>query len=345
MKKIRLLIVDDSLLFREMLKRNLGEYADIEVVGIAVDGNDTISQLSRLKPDVISLDVEMPNTNGIQLLKKIIPQNPIPVVVVTGSAMSAFDAVAAGAIDFIRKPVVKGPQDLADFTKELATKIKAASTAKVRTTATSVPTATGSATSLLKTTVSKNKIVAIGASTGGTEAVLEVMKNLPKNSPGVVITQHMPPVFTNMYAQRLNKICALEVKEAKDGDRVMPGTAFVAAGDYQMRVLSDANGYYISSKPGDRVSGHCPSVDVLFSSVAKVAGRNAIGAILTGMGADGAAGLLEMHRAGAYTLGQDQQSCVVYGMPMEAFKLGAVKAQLPLTEIAPHIIKHLDRGI
>ncbi len=344
MNKIRLLIVDDSLLFREMLKKNIGEDSRIEVVGIAVDGNDTLSQVARLKPDVISLDVEMPKVNGIELLKKLIPENPIPVVVVTGSAISAFDAIASGAVDFIRKPVVKGPKDLEEFSRDLASKIKTAAVAKVKT-STAATAPVKSISSILKGTVSKSKIIAIGASTGGTEAVLEVVKNLPKNSPGVVITQHMPPVFTNMYAQRLNRICPLNVKEAQDGDRVEPGTVIVAAGDYQMRLMSDANGYFISSKQGDRVSGHCPSVDVLFDSVAKSAGRNAVGVILTGMGADGAKGLLSMKSKGAYTIGQDEQSCIVYGMPMEAFKLGAVKTQLPLNDIASHIVKQFNNEL
>ncbi len=344
MNKIRLLIADDSLLFREMLKKQLSEDPRIEVVGIAIDGNDTLSQAARLKPDVISLDVEMPKVNGIELLKKMIPQNPIPVVVVTGSAISAFDAIASGAVDFIRKPTVKGPKDLEDFSKELAAKIKTAAIAKVKASSAATSPVKSIAT-ILKGSISKSKIIAIGASTGGTEAVLEVVKNLPKNSPGVVITQHMPAVFTNMYAQRLNRICSLEVKEAKDGDRVLPGTAIVAAGEFQMKLLSDANGYYVSSKPGDKVSGHCPSVDVLFSSVAKSAGRNAVGVILTGMGADGAKGLLEMKNKGAYTIGQDEQSCIVYGMPMEAFKLGAVKTQLSLSDIAPHIVKQFNNEV
>ncbi len=192
--------------------------------------------------------------------------------------------------------------------------------------------------------MNESKIIAIGASTGGTEAILAVVKNLPPDSPGVIVVQHMPAVFTEMYAQRLDRICKLSVKEAANNDRVLPGTVIVAAGDYHLTLCKDVAGYYVKSEQGERVNGHCPAVDVLFDSVADVAGADALGVILTGMGADGANGLLKMKDAGAYTIGQDEESCVVYGMPMVAYKLGAVKRQLPLDEIADHIIMNYIRA-
>ncbi len=182
-----------------------------------------------------------------------------------------------------------------------------------------------------------SKVIVIGASTGGTEAVLTLIKGLPPDTPGVVVVQHMPAVFTAMYAERLERVCKLSVKEAVDNDRVVPGSVIIAAGDYHLRLCRDDNGYYVKSEQGEKVSGHCPSVDVLFSSAAKSAGKDALGVILTGMGADGAKGLLEMKNSGAYTIGQDEESCVVYGMPMEAYKLGAVNRQLPLDDMADFI--------
>ena len=191
--------------------------------------------------------------------------------------------------------------------------------------------------------ISTQKIIAIGASTGGTEATLEILRTLPKEMPGILVTQHMPAGFTKMYADRLNKICDLEVREAKNGDRLQSGLALIAPGDYQMKLLKDSIGYYVSCKPGEKVSGHCPSVDVLFNSLAEVAGKNAVGIILTGMGKDGAQGLLNMKKSGAYTIGQDKDTCIVYGMPMVAFNIGAVQIQAPIEDISDILIKHLNK--
>ncbi len=347
MQKIRLLIADDSVFFSEMLKRRLSEESSIEIIGIASDGIDAISKIKILKPDVVTLDVEMPKLDGINLLRQLIPTFPVPVVVVSGTPMRAFDAIGAGAVDFIRKPQVKNANDFNDFIAEIVGKIKVASTAKVGVAKMprSVPTATPAVRRTLSARPDSKRMIAIGASTGGTEAILEVIKHLPANSPGILVVQHMPAGFTSMYATRADKLCAMSVKEAQDGDRLEAGKIIIGAGDFHMELKSDAKGYYITSKKGTKVSGHCPSVDVLFDSVAKSAGKNAVGVILTGMGADGAKGLLAMKNSGSFTFGQDKDSSVVYGMPKVAFDNGAVKRQLPLTEIATNIIKYLNGGL
>jgi len=361
--KIRLLIVDDSIFFRKTLAGALEGDARIEVVGQAVDAIDAMSKIQTLKPDVVTLDVEMPKLNGIDFLKKLMPVHPVPVVVVSSAPIRVLDALSAGAVEFIRKPEIKGPDGLKKFIAELSVKIRIASAAKVSkrftkpaapapAASTSAPAQTAQAPAApaaakapnmtLSRLVDPNIVIAIGASTGGTEAILEVVQNLPENTPGIVIVQHMPPVFTNMYAQRLDRICKMRVKEAAPGDRVERGLIIIGAGEYHLRLSKDANGYYVRSEKGPKVSGHCPSVDVLFDSVATTAGSNAMGVILTGMGADGAKGLLKMRQAGAYTVGQDKDSCVVYGMPMVAFNNGAVRTQLPLSDIGGEIVRYLN---
>lgn len=356
---IKLLIVDDSVFFRQALSGALAGDQRIEVVGMAVDAMDAMEKIQRLKPDVVTLDVEMPKLNGIDFLKKLMPVHPVPVVVVSSAPIRVLDALSAGAVEFIRKPEIKGPDGMKRFVTELSVKIRIAASAKVgkpRAAApaaapavggaagtAAAPVAAASGPALVLTRVEKDPpIIAIGASTGGTEAILAVVQDLPANTPGIVIVQHMPPVFTNMYAQRLDRICKMSVKEAAPGDRVERGKIIIGAGEHHLRLAKDAKGYYVRSEPGPKVSGHCPSVDVLFESVAMVAGANAMGIILTGMGADGAANLLRMRRAGAYTVGQDKESCVVYGMPMVAFNNGGVQKQLPLGEIGGEIIRYLN---
>lgn len=350
--RIRVLIVDDSLFFRTSLERTLKNDPSIQIVGMAYDSFDALEKIKQLHPDVVTLDVEMPKLNGIEFLKKLLPVHRIPVVVVSSAPIQVFDALSAGAVDFVRKPELKSPSDFSLFASDLAEKIKAASVAKVRIVGASAPTAFTPAPKSRPSAVSvasapsffqKNVVIAIGASTGGTEATISVVKNLPASTPGIVIVQHMPPVFTNMYAQRLNRICNMRAVEATDGERVETGKIIVGAGDYHLRLARDAQGYYVTSRPGEKVSGHCPSVDVLFESVASAAGSSAIGILLTGMGADGAQGLLKMRRRGAYTIGQDQESCVVYGMPMVANEIGAVQKQLSLDLIANDILTYLSR--
>ncbi len=364
-QKIKLLIVDDSIFFRKALAGALAGDQRVEVVGQAVDALDAMEKIKALNPDVVTLDVEMPKLNGIDFLKKLMPTHPVPVVVVSSAPIRVLDALSAGAVEFIRKPEIKGPEGMKQFMTELSVKIRIAAAAKVSrrfvkpaappamassagtaaatgAAATSAPSATSRIPLSLNRTVDPNIVIAIGASTGGTEAILEVVQNLPADTPGIVIVQHMPPVFTNMYAQRLDRICKMSVKEAAPGDRVERGRIIIGAGEFHLRLAKDANGYYVRSEPGPKVSGHCPSVDVLFDSVAQTAGANAMGVILTGMGSDGAKGLLKMHNAGAYTVGQDKDSCVVYGMPMVAYNNGAVKVQLPLGEIGGEIVRYLN---
>ncbi len=334
MRKIKVLIVDDSLLFRETLARKISQDSAIEVVGTASDPYSARDKIIELHPDVMTLDVEMPRMNGIEFLRRLIPQYPLPVVVVSSVSENVFDALKAGAVDFVTKPDMSNSRGIETFINELIIKIKIASTAKVgQRKNESILTNSGINTSR----GSSNKIIAIGASTGGTEAIFNIIKFFPKDMPGIVVVQHMPPVFTRLYAQRLDSSCPMEVKEAVNGDMVLPGRVLIAPGDYHMKLKKRDGNYFVECAKGQRVNGHCPSVDVLFNSVAEVAGRNAIGIILTGMGSDGAKGLLAMRNKGARTLGQDEKSSVVYGMPKVAFDIGAVEKQASL-EAIPQLV-------
>ncbi len=341
MKPIRVLVVDDSLMFRKLLVQGLNSDPNIEVVADVEDVYAARDAILKFKPDVMTLDVEMPRMNGIEFLKRLMPQYPLPVVMISALNNKVFDALEAGAVDFVNKPANLTREQLNDFlTQELAAKVKIASTAKVgrlkRVDSTAV-------VNHVPVVGGKDRIVAIGASTGGTEAIFEVVKRFKRDIPGVVIVQHMPPGFTKMYAERLNNQCEVACKEAETGDRVMQGQVLIAPGDRQMRLVKVGDGYQVECRGTERVSGHCPSVDVLFSSVAKAAGNKAVGAILTGMGADGAKGLLEMRNAGALTVGQDEATCVVYGMPKVAFDIGAVQQQAPITAIAGKIYSLLSK--
>ncbi len=340
--KIRVLIVDDSIFFRETLARGISKDFSIEVVGTASDPYMARDMIIDLEPDVMTLDVEMPRMNGIEFLQKLLPQYSIPVVVVSSVKNNVFNALSAGAVDFVTKPDFKNPNNVTTFVNELIIKIKIASTSKVghfklKQQSDRMSSKIGER--------SKDKLIAIGASTGGTEAIHEIIKSLPIDSPGVLIVQHMPPIFTKMYADRLNNSCALEVREAKDGDLIFPGRVLIAPGDFHMKVLKDKDKFYVKCFKGDKVNGHCPSVDVLFNSFSEAVRENAIGIILTGMGNDGAKGLLNMKNRGAYTIGQDEETCVVYGMPMVACNIGAVIKQVPLYRISTEIIDFLNRDV
>lgn len=339
---IKVLVVDDSLVFRETLSRLLSAESGIEVIGTAVDAFTAKEKLEKVKPDVLILDVELPKVSGIDFLKELLPKKPIPTVVVTSTAISAFDAISAGAVDFVKKPLVKSRGDIEDFARLLAQKIKVASIAKVKLYShpANVPPPASSKPLTLSGTMNNAIVIALGASTGGTDALLAVVQDLPANTPGIVIVQHMPPVFTKMYAERLDRICKMSCKEAQDGDRVERGKIIIGAGGFHLRLAKDSKGYFVTSKEGEKVSGHCPSVDVLFDSVADTAGRNAVAAILTGMGADGAKGLKKIRDKGGFTIGQDKETCVVYGMPMVAYQNGAVCQQAPLTKIPEIILQH-----
>lgn len=404
--KIRLMIVDDSILFRSWLVQNLGADPRFEVVGYAVNAIDAKNKLPRLKPDIMTLDIEMPGMSGLDFLREVLPAHPLPVILVSSLNMRVFDALAAGAIDFVRKPNMEVGGDKETFLSTLKAKLSVGANARVRLpsqTAGSTPgTGSSQAAGLLTGTTAgfstaqkpssgigtagtafrssapgkpasanyavssgtgtdsgqshalgRNMrfsnvkfgvdLIAIGASTGGTEAILEVVRQFPAKMPGIVITQHMPPGFTAMYAERLNRLCNLEVKEASHGDKIRPGLILLAPGGLQMRVVRLGSGYSVSCTDEAKVSGHRPSVDVLFDSVAANVKGRAIGVILTGMGADGAAGMLRMRKAGAYTIGQDKDTCVVYGMPMEAYKIGGVCQQAPLSTIPQVVMAQLAK--
>ncbi|MHB8129602.1 MAG: protein-glutamate methylesterase/protein-glutamine glutaminase [Mobilitalea sp.] len=327
-KKIRVLVLDDSLVFREVLSRGISTDMNIEVVAKAVDPFDARDKILEYKPDVMTCDVEMPKMNGIEFIRRLLPQYPLPVIVVSSVSNAVFDAMNAGAVDFISKPNVQSAQSVEFFLHDLITKIKEVAGAKVINTNSTIEEHISS-TNILN----MKKVIAIGASTGGTEAISTLLKHLPANMPGILIVQHIPPQFSRMFADRLNLQTHFSVKEAARGDYLEPGRIFVAPGDQHLAVKKIGERYKIEVFEGDRVNGHCPSVDVLFESVAKECKADAVGVILTGMGYDGAKGLLSMRRKGARTIGQDEASSVVYGMPKVAFDVGAVESQLSLEKI------------
>jgi two-component system, chemotaxis family, protein-glutamate methylesterase/glutaminase len=358
-KKIRVLIVDDSALVRDILSQGLSADPNIEVVGTAPDPFVARDKIVELRPDVLTLDVEMPRMDGVEFLRRLMPQYPIPVVMVSSLTQRGkeitMQALEAGAVDFVAKPTSNVAQGLQGMMLELRTKVKIASTANVShwkakreelftgmrsgaaapTTAAGVPPST-KAKSLSEST---DKVIAIGASTGGTEAIRRLIKEFPATTPGMVIVQHMPAGFTKTFADRLNDECAMEVKEAQAGDRVVTGRVLVAPGDMHLKVVRSGGRYEIVLSQEDKVNGHRPSVDVMMKSVAEYAGANACGVILTGMGNDGAQGLKAMRDAGAKTIGQDEATSVVFGMPKVAQEIGAVQTVLPLDKIASAILQ------
>ena len=332
-QKIRVMVVDDSIVFRSWLIKNLQEDPRFEVIGYAANALDAKSKLPVLKPDIMTLDIEMPGMTGLQFLKEILPVHPIPIILVSSLNVQVFDALAAGAVDFVAKPVNASRQQIEDFIhNDLNVKVKIAAAAQMGNVRKPRLMQTQQHAAPLK---DNGLIVAIGASTGGTEAIFSVVKNFGPDIPGVVIVQHMPPGFTEMYAKRLDSQCRVRVKEACTGDRVMRGQVLIApGGDRHMRLVKVNGVYQVECRPGPKVNGHCPSVDELFYSVANTAGSRALGIILTGMGGDGAKGLLAMRKAGAETIGQDESTCVVYGMRKVAYDIGAVKHQVRLDDIA-----------
>lgn len=340
MRKIRVLVVEDSIVFQQLLAKTLNKDPMLEVVAVANNPYEARDAIIEYKPDVMTLDLELPRMSGLVFLRKLMPQFPIPTVVLSSLSDKVFDALDAGAVEFVAKPTGVSREKLESFIQnELVTKVKIASTVRVE--RMKKPKAEFHHTidpQLQKT----NQIIAIGASTGGTEAIYDVISKFETDIPGVVIVQHMPPGFTDMYAKRLNNQCKVVVKEAKDGDKVLPGQVLIAPGDKQMRLRKAHGSYFVECKFGEKVSGHCPSVDVLFESVAEFAGKDAIGVILTGMGRDGAKGMLSMRNAGALTVGQDESTCVVYGMPKEAYLAGGVMYQEKLENIADRVYQLLD---
>ena len=416
MSVVKVLVVGNSPVSREHISGLLGSDPEVQIVAFADSADNAKEKITTLSPDVAILRLELSN---IGYIKSVLPNIPLPAVVVTDAATDALNGIKSGSVVFVKMPLVKTGPSMESFTNRLVEQIKASSKKKVVSASApapapivkvkdeanaflpaapkpivkatekvaptpaakpnppevkpkaelfsvkkpELPTAKSSnnydpldptARAIAAATAAKQKlgvggsitpkgrhhVIALGASTGGTDALHTVLQNLPVDTPGIVIVQHMPEIFTKMYADRLDRACKMRCVEASDGDRVEAGKIILAAGSYHLRLAKDAKGYYVTSQQGEKVSGHCPSVDVLFESVANVAGSDAIGAIFTGMGADGAVGLKKMRDAGAFTIGQDQNSCVVYGMPMVAYNLGAVCRQAPLDNIAQIILEN-----
>lgn len=349
-KKIRVLVVDDSALVREILSKGLAQDPGIEVVGTAPDPYAARDKIVKLTPDVLTLDVEMPRMDGVEFLRKLMPQYPLPVVMVSAlterGKRITLDALEAGAVDFVTKPGANLAEGLATMMLELRTKVKIASGANVaywkhRREEQRATASDGGVIACRALDETTDKVIAIGASTGGTQAITSVVTRFPANAPGIVIVQHMPAGFTKMFAERLNGLAAMEVKEAENDDRVMHGRVLIAPGDHHMEVVRSGGVYRVRIGAGEKVCGHRPSVEVLMRSVAREVGANAIGVMLTGMGGDGADGIRAMREAGAKTIGQDEASCVVYGMPKVAFERGGIDEVQPLDEIAGTIITML----
>jgi len=334
LKKIRVLVVDDSRVSRELIARGITSDHQIEVVAVAGDPFEARDKIIETRPDVITCDVEMPKMNGIDFVRRLLPQYFVPVIMVSAVSKVVFEAMEAGAVDFVVKPDVQSPKGTEAFIRDLIQKIKTASTVKTPQHKPEMANVIGNMAH------DANNIVAIGASTGGTEAIYSILSSLPPTIPGIVIVQHIPPVFSRMFAERLNNQTALKVKEAETGDFVDPGRVLIAPGDRHMKIKKVGKRYQVECFFGDKVNGHCPAVDVLFESVAKEAGSCAVGIILTGMGYDGAKGLLTMRRQGARTIGQDETSSIVYGMPKVAYDLGAVETQTALGNI-PHVLSKI----
>lgn len=348
MGKIRVLTIDDSALMRQVLAELLSKDPTIEVIGSAPDPYVAREKIKALNPDVLTLDVEMPKMDGLTFLEKLMRGRPMPVIMVSSlteaGCQTTIRALELGAVDFITKPKIDLREGMDAIADDLVAKVKSAATASVRRAPTtsaqgsSRPAALNSA--MIKTT---DMIIAIGASTGGTEAVKEVLQVLPPNTPPILVTQHMPERFTKTWADRMNQLCRISVKEAEDGDSVLPGHALIAPGNYHMTLVRSGARYSVRINQDDPVNRHRPSVDVMFDSVAQFAGGNAVGVILTGMGGDGSRGLLRMKEAGAHTIAQDEASCVVFGMPKEAIKLGAAERIVPLQDVASAILTQVSR--
>ncbi|HTT61083.1 MAG TPA: chemotaxis response regulator protein-glutamate methylesterase [Bryobacteraceae bacterium] len=342
--RTRVLVVDDSAIVRKILTEALSGHPDLEVVGTAPDPYIARDKILALHPDVLTLDIEMPRMDGLTFLKKLMHFRPMPVIVISSlaqaSCQTAMQALALGAVEVLAKP--GGPYSVGELQLDLASKIRAAAAARPRPAPHPAPAAPPSRLAARAWTPST--VIAIGASTGGTEAIAQILPRLPQGIPGIVITQHIPPVFSKAFATRLNQICAFEVKEAEDGDRVAPGRALVAPGNLHMLLRKAADGYCVAVKTGPRVCYQRPSVDVMFSSVAEAAGAHAVGVLLTGMGADGAQGMLKMRQAGAQTLAQDESTCVVFGMPREAIHAGAAGRVVPLPEMPQAILAAVAPG-
>jgi two-component system chemotaxis response regulator CheB len=348
-RKIKVLVIDDSALIRSVLRDIINQESDMVCVGVAPDPFVAREMIKTLHPNVLTLDVEMPKMDGLDFLERLMRLRPIPVVMVssltgTGSDV-AFRALELGAIDYVTKPKLDIARGMEEYAITITDKLRAAAQANVKKSPETSIEAKLSADAVLPSIVwrfsSTEKIVVIGASTGGTEALKEILLDLPADAPGVLIAQHMPENFTKSFAQRMDGLCKITVKEAEDNERILPGHAYIAPGNMHLMLKRNGARYAISLNQGALVNRHRPSVDVLFRSAANVAGSNALGIILTGMGKDGAQGMLEMKQAGAHTIAQNEASCVVFGMPKEAIALGGVDEVLPLKDIARRAVEYV----
>ncbi len=354
LKKIRVLVVDDSALVRSLLAEIINRQHDMECVGSANDPLIAREMIRELNPDVLTLDIEMPRMDGIDFLGRLMRLRPMPVVMISTlterGAEVTMKALELGAVDFVAKPRIGVADGLSELSAQIVEKVRIAAAAHIKRALTAPSSSTMGTSGIVPVRapvvsigrVSTEKLICIGASTGGTEAIKEILTRLPADSPGIVITQHMPPGFTTSFAARLNSLCQITVKEAADGERILPGHAYIAPGGKQFRVNRSGANYVAVVEDGELVNRHKPSVEVLFKSVASVVGRNAFGVMLTGMGNDGAKAMREMKDAGSYNYVQDEASCIVFGMPREAILHGAADEVLPLAQIASALIAKLS---
>jgi two-component system chemotaxis response regulator CheB len=345
--KIKVLIVDDSALIRSVMKEIIGSQPDMEVVGVAPDPLVARDLIKQTNPDVLTLDVEMPRMDGLDFLEKLMRLRPMPVVMVSslterGSEIT-MRALELGAVDFVTKPKLSIQSGMREYTELIADKVRAASKARIR--AREIGGAAkiepGVLSAVRNPLISSEKLIIVGASTGGTEAIREFLMQMPSDCPGILITQHMPEGFTKSFAKRLDSLCKISVREAEGEERILPGHAYIAPGHSHLLLARSGANYITRLDQGEPVNRHRPSVDVLFRSAAQAAGKNAVGVILTGMGKDGAIGMLEMRNAGAYNFAQDEQSCVVFGMPREAIAVGATHEVAPLTALPGMVLGYL----
>lgn len=350
MSKIRVLVIDDSALIRKLLTEIINSQSDMEVIGSAPDPLVAREMIRALNPDVLTLDVEMPRMDGLDFLEKLMRLRPTPVVMVStltekGSDIT-FRALELGAVDFVSKPKIDISHGLKEYGAEIANKIRIAKSARLKRLPASPVGKSASADAILPAmsnrVASTEKLIIVGASTGGTEAIKDFLVRMPPDAPGILITQHMPEGFTKSFANRLNNLCKISVVESRGGERVLPGHAFIAPGHSHLLLKRSGANYMTELNQGEPVSRHRPSVDVLFRSAANCAGKNAIGVIMTGMGKDGAAGMLEMHKAGAYNFAQDEASCVVFGMPKEAIAAGGVDEVVSLRDMAKCVLSKIS---
>jgi len=349
-QRIRVLVIDDSPVMRRVLTELIGQAPGFEVVGAAQDATVARDMIRKLNPDVLTLDVEMPKIDGFEFLEKLMRVHPMPVLMVSSftekGSETTLRALELGAVDFVAKPRLDAAHTLRDYGNEILDKLRIVARARVRRTDPIAVEPANNTDVILPLTrgrpLATEKLIIVGASTGGTEAVRQLLTVMPADCPGILITQHMPEAFTKSFAKRLDMLATIKVKEAQDGERILPGHAYIAPGNAHLLVRRNGTNYVTELNQGPPVNRHRPSVDVLFRSAANNVGSNALGVILTGMGKDGAAGMLEMKQAGAHNIAQDEASCVVFGMPREAIALGGVDETLAVDQIAPRIIALLN---